>query len=93
MEFVYLADWVRNTIDKCEVLSKRGARVELRRPRSQPVNMLIENGHPMAQIKLCNSYKESLDWIKEKRLAQIEKIKGQLAIANKRLTEVVKYYE
>lgn len=93
MKTIYLADWVRNTIDLCEVLSERGRYIELKRARSNPINVLVETGCPNAQRKVCATYKAALDWIKENRLAQIEKIKAQLAAAEKRLTEVVQYYD
>ncbi len=93
-ETIYLADWVRNTIDKCEVLSQYASYIELKRSRAQPMNIMFHaKKDNFAQHKICSTYNEALTWIKDRRLQQIEKLEQQLSVSKKRLSDVVKYYE
>jgi hypothetical protein len=87
---VYLADWVRNTIDKCEVVQEYENSYKLLRPRPQMYSHYRKESDQMACLL---TYYEALNWLKNRRLKAIEALKAQIEKHEKKLTDVVRYYE
>lgn len=96
-EYKFLADWVRNTIDKCEVVSRcangNHGVFEVKTIRFQLNHFYTKSADSLSQKRVLDTYQEARAWIKERRQAQIDRIKGQLKIAEAKMAENVIYYE